>query len=137
MEKETSGKAKAQPEYLKYVSPALADELCEGIVRLLLVGKRYTDMHYSARQLAEDLGTNQRYLSIVFHTRLHTNYCSYVNKLRVDKAMSVLTDPRYADLRIEDVSDMCGFTNRQSFYNAFQKQVGLKPLEWRWQHKTW
>lgn len=136
-EGKTTTASTAHPEYLKYVSPAKADELCDGIVRLLLVGKRYKDMHYTAKQLAEDLQTNQRYLSVVFHTRLHTNYCSYVNKLRVDKAMSILTDRRYAELRMQDVADMVGFSNRQSFYNAFQKQVGIKPLDYRRQNKTW
>lgn len=126
-------KAKPQklPHYLRYVSPEKADLLSERIVQLLVVEKKFLDKRYSARQLAADLKTNSRYVSIVFRTHFHANYNSYVNKLRIDKAMSVLLDRRYTTLSMQDISDMVGFSNRQSFYTAFSRQVGMTPTAYR------
>lgn len=93
--------------------------------------KKYKDKNYSAKQLAADLGTNSRYVSAVINVRFHTNYTSFVNKYRIEEAMSILTDKRYQDLRIEDVSDMVGFSNRQSFYASFYKIMGVKPKDYR------
>ena len=62
------------------------------------------------------------------------NYTSFVNKYRIDEAMSILVDKRYQDLRMEEVSDMVGFANRQSFYASFYRIVGITPREYRMQH---
>ncbi len=123
------------PRYLKYVSPEKADELYEQILNILVVQKRFRDSQYSARQLAEDLGTNTRYVSIVLNTRFHANYNTFVNRLRIDFARSVLTDKRYEDLRMEDVVVLSGFSNRQSFYTAFNRFVGMSPIEYRKRYK--
>jgi YesN/AraC family two-component response regulator len=62
------------------------------------------------------------------------NYTSFVNKYRIDEAMSILVDKRYQDLRMEEVSDMVGFANRQSFYASFYKIMGITPREYRLKH---
>lgn len=119
------------PAYLKLVSPQKADELSERIVKMLFVQKRYKEKSFSAKRLAEELGTNTRYVSIVLSTRFHSNYNSLVNKLRIDEAMSIIADKRYQDLKIQDISDMVGFANRQSFYNAFCKIAKTTPLQYK------
>ena len=48
--------------------------------------------------------------------------------------MTILVDRRYQDLRMEEVSDMVGFANRQSFYASFYKLMGITPREYRVQH---
>ena len=122
--------------YRTLVSPALMDELKEKILDLVVMQKKYKDKNYSARRLAEDLGTNTRYVSAVVNVRFHMNYTSFVNKYRIEEAMSILTDKRYQDLRIEEVSDMVGFSNRQSFYASFYRIMGITPKEYRMQHAT-
>ena len=62
------------------------------------------------------------------------NYTSFINKYRVEEAMSILTDKRYQDLRIDEVSDMVGFSNRQSFYAAFYKFIGITPKDYKLNH---
>ena len=120
--------------YRTLVSPALMDELKEKILDLVVMQKKYKDKNYSAKQLSEDLGTNTRYVSAVVNVRFHMNYTSFINKYRIEEAMSILTDKRYQDLRIEEVSDMVGFSNRQSFYASFYKLIGITPKEYRKQH---
>lgn len=120
--------------YRALVSPTLMDELKEKILDVIVMQKKYKDKDYSAKRLAEDLGTNTRYISAVVNVRFHMNYTSLVNKYRIEEAMSILTDKRYRDLRIEEVSDMVGFANRQSFYASFYRIMGITPKEYRLQH---
>lgn len=120
--------------YRNLVNPKLMDELKDKILEIVVMQKKYKDKTYSARQLAEDLGTNTRYISAVVNVKFHMNYTSFVNKYRIEEAMSILIDKRYKDLRIEEVSDMVGFANRQSFYASFYKLMGITPKEYRMQH---
>lgn len=117
--------------YRSLVSPQLMDELKEKILNIILIQQRYKDKNYSAKQLAEDLGTNTRYISAVVNVRFHMNYTSFVNKFRIEEAMALLVDKRYQELNMEDISDMVGFSNRQSFYASFYKLNGVTPRDYR------
>lgn len=110
------------------------DELEQRINDIIIVQKKYKDKDYSAKRLAEDLNTNTRYISAVVNVRFHMNYTSYVNKYRIQEAMSLLVDKRYQDLNMEDISDMVGFSNRQSFYASFYKINGITPRDYKLQH---
>ena len=120
--------------YRSLVSPQLMDELKEKILNIILIQQRYKDKNYSAKQLAEDLGTNTRYISAVVNVRFHMNYTSFVNKFRIEEAMALLVDKRYQDLNMEDISDMVGFSNRQSFYASFYRINGVKPRDYKMRH---
>ena len=120
--------------YRSLVNPKLMDELKEKILDIILIQKRYKDKDYSAKKLAEDLGTNTRYISAVVNVRFHMNYTSFVNKFRIDEAMTLLVDKRYRDLNMEDISDMVGLANRQSFYASFYKINGITPREYKLRH---
>ena len=120
--------------YRSLVSPKMMDEMQEKIMNIIVMQKKYRDKEYSAKKLAEELGTNTRYISAVVNVRFHMNYTSFVNKYRIDEAMSLLVDKRYQDLRMEEVSDMVGFANRQSFYASFYRIVGMTPRDYRLQH---
>ena len=127
-------KKEKEAAYRSLVSPRMMDEMQEKILQIIVMQKKYRDKDYSAKKLAEDLGTNTRYISAVVNVRFHMNYTSFVNKYRIDEAMTILVDKRYQDLRMEEVSDMVGFANRQSFYASFYRVVGITPREYRLQH---
>jgi AraC-like DNA-binding protein len=110
------------------------DEMKEKINRIIVMEKKYLDKDYSAKKLAEDLGTNTRYISAVVNVRFHMNYTSFINKFRIEEAMAILVDRRYQKLRMEEVSDMVGFSNRQSFYASFFKMMKMTPRQFRLQH---
>lgn len=119
--------------YRSLINPQLMDELKGKILDTILVDKKYKDKNYSAKQLAANLGTNTRYISAVVNVRFHMNYTSFINKFRIEEAMSLLTDKRYQDLNMEDISDMVGFSNRQSFYASFYKFNGITPRDYKLQ----
>ena len=124
-------KKEKEATYRSLVSPKLMDEMKEKILDIIVMQKKYKDKDYSAKRLAEDLGTNTRYISAVISVRFHTNYTSFINKFRIDEAMALMTDKRYKGLNMQDISAMVGFSNRQSFYSAFYKVNGITPLTYR------
>ena len=96
--------------------------------------KKYKDVNYSAKQLAKDLKTNTRYLSAVVNSRFGQNYSSLLNEYRIKEAVHLMTDRRYLDKTMEEISAMVGFANRQSFYAAFYKNMGDTPNGYRKKH---
>ena len=84
--------------YRSLVSPRMMDEMQEQIMNIIVMQKKYRDKDYSAKKLAADIGTNTRYISAVVNVRFHMNYSSFVNKYRIDEAMTILVDKRYQDL---------------------------------------
>ena len=123
-----------EANYRGMVSPQVMDQMQEKIMKIVVMDKKYRDKDYSAKKLAEEIGTNIRYISAVVNTRFHMNYTSFVNKYRIEEAMSILVDKRYQDLNVEEVGDMVGFANRQSFYASFYKNLGIMPRDYRLQH---
>ena len=113
------------------VNPKLMEELKEKIVKIVCIQKKYRDKKFTARRLAEELGTNTRYVSAVVNLCFNKNYTSFVNGYRIEEAKQVLIDPQASELTMEDISDMVGFSNRQSFYASFYRVTGMAPREYR------
>ena len=128
---EKTAKAKKAPVYLTKISRETFDKLKEQILHVLVVEIRYRERCFSAHLLAEMLHTITRYVSIELSVRYHANFAQFINKLRIEEAMALLQDQRYANLRIEEISDMVGFANRQSFYRAFCQIVGKTPRQYQ------
>jgi YesN/AraC family two-component response regulator len=117
--------------YRSLIRPDLADELYDKILGIIVMQKKYKNPNYSARDLAKELKTNTRYLSAVVNSRFGMNYSCLLNEYRVNDAKYLLTDKRYAGKKVEEISAMVGFSNRQSFYAAFYKNVGETPNGYR------
>ena len=126
----TEKKAKTAA-YRGLVGQKLMEELKDQILNIILFQQRYRDKNYSAKQLAEDLKTNTRYISAVVNVKFNMNYASFVNKFRIEEAMNILSSEKYKDLNMEDISDMVGFSNRQSFYASFYRINGMTPREYK------
>lgn len=124
-------KKEKNAKYRSLIRPELADELYDRIVNIVVVQKKYRDPDYSAKDLAKELQTNTRYLSAVVNSRFGMNYSCLLNEHRIREAQHLLTDKRYLDKNIEEISSMVGFANRQSFYAAFYKNVGITPNSYR------
>lgn len=126
-----TAKKERTAKYQNLLSEETKDRLRDEILRIIVTERRYRDKDYNTRKLAADLHTNSRYVSAVCATRFHKNYSEFVNDYRVNDAMSLLTDKRYAKMTIEDISEMAGFSTRQSFYSNFYKRMGITPRQYR------
>ena len=126
----TEKKVKA-PLYRTLLSPKVVEELYQQIMAKFIVEKKYRDPEYSAQKLADELGTNTRYISAVINLRFQDNYSQMVNEFRIKEAMYMLKDRHNEDMTMEEIAMAVGFANRQSFYAAFYKRTGTSPREFR------
>ncbi len=76
-------KKEKDAKYRSLIRPALADELYDKILKIVVAQKKYKDPDYSAKKLAKELKTNTRYLSAVINSRFGMNYCCLVNEYRI------------------------------------------------------
>lgn len=109
----------------------VGDELQKGIYQCIVVKKKYKEPGYNLKRLAIDLGTNTRYISAVCSERFHTNYCGLINAERIREAKLLLTTKRCSNLSTEEIGEMVGFNNRQSFYGAFYRHENTTPAQYR------
>ena len=59
--------------YRVLMSSEVKDDLQERINQKIIIEQKYRDKDYSAKQLADDLGTNVRYVSAVCACLLYTS----------------------------------------------------------------
>ena len=121
--------------YRNMVRAELVDELYEKILHKFIVEKKYRDPEYSAKKLAEELGTNTRYISAVISLRFNQNYSCLVNEYRIKDAMYMLIDKRCQEMTMEEISAEVGFANRQSFYAAFFRIHQCSPRQYKLTHQ--
>ena len=127
-------KKQKTPLYRTTLSESLAEELYQKIMVKFIVEKKYRYPKYSAQEMAKELGTNTRYVSAVINLKYQDNCSQMVNDFRVKEAMYMLSDIHYVNMTMEDVGTKVGFANRQCFYAAFFRRVGMSPFEYKKQN---
>ena len=130
----TEKKSKA-PLYRSLLNADMIEDLFEKIMAKFVVEKKYRDPDYSAKEMADELGTNTRYISAVINMRYQDNYSQMVNEFRIKEAMYLLKNFHSRKMTMEDIALNVGFSNRQSFYSAFDKRTGMTPRDYRMQNE--
>jgi AraC-like DNA-binding protein len=91
--------------------------------------------HYYLRQdantedLALKLNVTKNELSNFIKNEIEENFTELLSKNRVEYLMELLRAKKHESFTIEALSEMSGFNNRRSMYNAFNKYVGQTPTE--------
>lgn len=86
------------------------------------------DQDISLQYLADQVHLNHRYLSAMFKTETGQNLSDYVTQCRMDKAKTLL---RTTQLKIQDISRLCGYPNSKYFMSVFKQAAGFTPSEYR------
>jgi AraC-like DNA-binding protein len=79
--------------------------------------------------LALKLNTSKSDLSHFLRDEIEENFAELLNKNRVEYLKELLKAKKYESFTIEALSEMSGFNNRRTMYNAFNKHVGMTPSE--------
>jgi xylan 1,4-beta-xylosidase len=92
----------------------------------------YLDSHYTERitlqELADNLHMNYYYLSHFFKDTAGVSFQDYLNNLRVDKSLSLLSNN---DLGVTRIAYDIGFSNSKAYTKAFREKFGVIPSEYR------
>jgi tetratricopeptide (TPR) repeat protein len=113
----------------KYNNSALDDEHKKQILECLIKSmesKIFTEPNLSIRMLAERCGTNRSYLSKIINETYRMNYNTYINKLRIDEAVFILSNHDMF-VPLKDLFKKLGFNSYSVFNGAFKKFIGVTP----------
>jgi steroid delta-isomerase-like uncharacterized protein len=91
----------------------------------------FTDPLISLSKLAERMAVSPTYLSQVINGEYRLSFRDFINRHRVEKAKSMLTDGRMRDTSVIQVGYNVGFNSSSVFYAAFQRFTGITPLKYR------
>ncbi|WP_078060007.1 AraC family transcriptional regulator [Gracilibacillus timonensis] len=105
------------PLYLHYISPTL---------RTL---KHNYDRPLTLAGLADDLFVSPQYLSRIFKRFMGETVISYLQAYRVNKAKELLIN--HPSLKIQEISDLTGFSDASYFVAFFKKTTKYTPLQFR------
>lgn len=83
----------------------------------------------SLDSMAQDLGVSKYVLSRMFAKIFHCNFCKYVNKTRLNYAVSYLEN---SNISITELCLECGFDSQRTFNRVFKEEYKMTPREYRY-----
>jgi two-component system, response regulator YesN len=96
--------------------------------------KAYIDNHYfediKISMFTDKYFLSREYLMKLFKGQYGYGIHEYVQKVRMDKAKALLSDP---GLKIQDISEMLGYKDKNYFSKAFRNYYDCSPSEFRLQ----
>lgn len=92
----------------------------------------YIEDNYKDKLLLEDVagyvGISKYYFSYLFKKEKAINFTSYINKVRIDKAIDLLKNPQ---ITVNQIYEEVGFNDQQYFSKTFKKYTGMTVTEYR------
>jgi two-component system response regulator YesN len=110
----------------EYYSNADTRDMYERILQY--VQENYNSV-LSLEVIASQFGITQVYLSSYFKKMSGGNLSSYISKVRIDAAIELLQGKK--QLRINDVAEMVGIPNTNTFIIQFKKFTGVTPDKYK------
>src|SRR5690606_28252496 len=110
------------------------DEMEEFRARLLTImqtDEPYLDSELNLVKLSEKLQISSHQLSYVLNNGLHENFFNFINKYRVNKAKSYLTDVQYDYLTIVAIGFQTRFNSETAFNTTYKKMTSLTPSAYK------
>lgn len=93
--------------------------------------KVYLNSEISINDIAKQLGTNRSVISKIINTYFNKTFPSLLNEYRINDAVKLLMDSKSKNYKMEAISEMCGYNNRQVFHSAFKRETGVTPNDFR------
>jgi AraC-like DNA-binding protein len=111
-------------KYIKQSSSKKAPEWAKEL-KELIQDQLDTNMTLSLQQVSDELEINPTYLSREFSKYFdNLSFGDYIRKLRIEKAISLMTDTDYS---LTEIAYLTGFSDQSHFNRIFKKQTGQTP----------
>jgi AraC-like DNA-binding protein/ligand-binding sensor protein len=82
----------------------------------------------SLQEIAEASGLSAPYFSTIFKEEMGENLSNYLNRLRVEKATTMLAE---TELTLNEIASACGFEDQSWFSKIFKSFTSLSPGKYR------
>lgn len=106
-------------------------EIIEKLKNHVLDDEVFLKNDLTIHDVAKGIKVNSSYLSSVINQDLETNFVTYINSFRIERAKALLLDDNFNNYTIEAISEHVGFKSKSSFNNAFKNLVGMTPSEFK------
>lgn len=88
-----------------------------------------TNLSLSLKEVSEGLSIHPAYLSREFSKHFdNLSFGEYIRKLRIEKAIHLLKEPRYS---LTEIAYLTGFSDQSHFNRIFKKHTGKNPSVYR------
>jgi AraC-like DNA-binding protein len=88
-----------------------------------------TNLTLSLKEISQSLNVHPSYLSREFSKYFdNLSFGDYIRKLRIEKSIELLKDPRYS---LSDISYLTGFSDQSHFTRIFKNHTGKSPSLYR------
>lgn len=103
----------------------------DNLVKALNDNLVFLNPDLNIKQLARDIGTNEKYLSQLINKKYKTSYSNFINEFRVNYAKKLLLDVEYENYTLQTIGSMSGFKSKSSFNLTFKKISGFTPTDFK------
>jgi AraC-like DNA-binding protein len=88
-----------------------------------------TNLSLSLKEVSQSLHVHPTYLSREFSKYFDDlSFGDYIRKLRIEKAVQLLNDPKYS---LSEIAYLTGFSDQSHFTRIFKKYIGKNPSVYR------
>jgi AraC-like DNA-binding protein len=99
--------------------------------QLFYEDKYYLNPLISQEEVAQCLGVSSSYLSTLLSNELNTSFNTYINKLRTQEVIEMISNPNFQQYNLLSIGLEAGFNSKTSFYTAFKKNTGFSPAQFK------
>lgn len=92
------------------------------------VEERYSDAELTLYRIAEQVERPEKYISQLFKEVTGSNLSDYLEGVRLDHAVKLLTEQKYT---VDEISSRVGYNSSHSFRRAFKRVKGVSPSSYR------
>jgi two-component system response regulator YesN len=95
---------------------------------IALIEREYMEKELSLQSASDYLHISPQYLSRLFKAETGETFGSFLADFRAKKAIILLKDQ---ELKIYEIAERCGYATQHYFSNAFKKETGMSPMDYR------
>ena len=106
----------------------LRPDLDDNIQKAVWYINENLDKPLSVQIIAKNAGVSKSALYRGFHSHFYCTVSRYINRMRIEKAIILLSD---SNLSIEEIALQTGYADGSYFSKTFKKEKGMSPLKYR------
>lgn len=120
---------KQKPERSLFKIDPIEKEIAE-LKNYMVQNKPYLNPSLTIKELAHELDTNSRDLSLLINKEIGQHFFDFVNCFRIEKAKQLLLSENI-DHTVQQIMYDVGFNSKSTFNSAFKKHTGMTPTQYR------
>lgn len=93
----------------------------------MMMDERYAE-NLTLQSMAAELFVGKTRLCSVFRSQMGTCVAEYLRGVRMSEARRLLGT---TDMKVAEVSSAVGYSHQSSFTDAFRREFGMTPSQWR------